>query len=174
MKPPPPMPHEPELVTPSTSEVATAASTALPPCLRTPSPAWAARSPSAAIISWRASTAADGTGRAIIMASRTAKENARINAPAPNASPSRGIVGYGPALCLRALVMEHSGSRLIERGNKSSRIAGSTDTFEMSLYLKVLHSITYVKTNQCINPWHLEPVTTRENTLRADKSLLSV
>ena len=30
MKPPPPIPHEPELVTPSTSEVATAASTAFP------------------------------------------------------------------------------------------------------------------------------------------------
>src|ERR1700731_433436 len=42
MKPPPPIPHEAGLVTPTASAVATAASTALPPRLRISSPAAAA------------------------------------------------------------------------------------------------------------------------------------
>src|SRR5712671_3093157 len=42
MKPPPPIPHEAGLVTPTASAVATAASIALPPCFRISTPAAAA------------------------------------------------------------------------------------------------------------------------------------
>src|SRR6266403_664029 len=42
MKPPPPIPHEAGLVTPTASAVATAASIALPPCFKISTPAAAA------------------------------------------------------------------------------------------------------------------------------------
>src|SRR5436309_12095154 len=44
MKPPPPIPHDAGFVTPTASAVATAASTALPPCFRISTPACAASS----------------------------------------------------------------------------------------------------------------------------------
>src|SRR5882757_8985793 len=44
MKPPPPIPHDAGFVTPTANAVATAASTALPPCFRISTPACAASS----------------------------------------------------------------------------------------------------------------------------------
>src|SRR3984893_1572810 len=60
MKPPPPIPHEAGLVTPTASEVAAAASIALPPRLRISTPALAASAFSVTTIARCASVAAAG------------------------------------------------------------------------------------------------------------------